>query len=235
MSGSVQIHSVANGNVAALRNTGNGLVLTFAETTDVNNGNRRNLKINSQTTDLSKALQLSEMVDGTTNWYDIYGTHNIPSLKVLGAADSAQHYTLNELYSGLQVSENNYTFRLQCQPSSFRFFYCLPEETTFHDPFLYFTYDLTNTYRTLVSTRRTGTVLAQQYIPDETSVQLYIKNNGGIDALPANALTMDCKKTDGTYSSAVKIYGEHNVTKGTADITAGTTSLTSGCIYLVYE
>lgn len=235
MSGGIQIHSVANGNIAALRNTGNGLVLTFAETTDVANGNRRNLKINSQTFDLSKALQLSEMVDGTTNWYDIYGTHNIPSLRVLGAADSAQHYTLNEKYCGLQTSENDYNFRLQCQPSGFRFFYCLPEETTFHESFNYLTYNLTNTYSTLLFTRSAGTILAQKYVPDGTIVQLYIKNNGGIDALPANALTMDCKKTDGTYSSAVKIYGEHNVTKGTADITAGTTSLTSGCIYLVYE
>lgn len=32
-----------------------------------------------------------------------------------------------------------------------------------------------------------------------------------------------------------KLYGEHNITKGTTDLTAGTSELKDGCIYLVYE
>lgn len=32
-----------------------------------------------------------------------------------------------------------------------------------------------------------------------------------------------------------KIYGTHNITKGTADLTAGTSELATNCIYLVYE
>ena len=60
-----------------------------------------------------------------------------------------------------------------------------------------------------------------QLLPETAATELWGRLN--------YVITQDSKET------VYRIYGEHNVTRGTSDLTAGSSALNTGCIYLVYE
>lgn len=55
------------------------------------------------------------------------------------------------------------------------------------------------------------------------------------DYMPSLDNAVRLRTTESGEATVYRIYGEHNVTKGTTDLTAGTSPLADGCIHIVYE